>query len=78
MNALTETLGVLYGSVEYWSNSNNVDSWSDIQLSYTSTESATLQNRVGTNHGNNKRRKKENYRDQNGFKPLLQLMPRAL
>lgn len=59
MNALTETLGVLYGSVEYWSNSNNVDSWSDIQLSYTSTESATLQNRVGTNHGNNKRRKKE-------------------
>ena len=30
--ALDETLGVLYGSTEYWSNSDNVASWSKVYL----------------------------------------------
>lgn len=30
---LVRTLGVLYGSIEYWSNSNNVNSWQMINLS---------------------------------------------
>ena len=30
--ALSQTLGVLYGSLEYWTNSNNVEYWSKIYL----------------------------------------------
>lgn len=30
--ALEETLGVLYGSIEYWTNSKNVKAWSEITL----------------------------------------------
>lgn len=30
--ALAHTFGVLYGSMEYWTNSNNVESWSKINM----------------------------------------------
>ncbi len=31
-DALDKTLGVLYGSIEYWTNSNNVDIWTQIHM----------------------------------------------
>ena len=31
-NALAQTLGVLYGSIEYWTNSDNVECWASINM----------------------------------------------
>lgn len=45
IDALKVTLGTLYGSVEYWSNSKNVESWSGIQVSYAGIASTPLQTR---------------------------------
>lgn len=39
-NALAQTLGVLYGSIEYWTNSSNVEYWTSINMQSDTTNSS--------------------------------------
>lgn len=58
--AVDETLGVLYGSIEYWSNSSNVHAWSKIRLAEENNNSlAKVQKKEKSKNPSEEKEEKE-------------------
>ena len=56
LKALSQTLGVLYGSIEYWTCSDNVESWGAVNIEIEENSSEVISN---SNNASIRIRKKE-------------------
>lgn len=59
---LTQVLGVLYGSIEYWTNSKNVESWIKIENDVNKSSENVYNSTKSPKREEKKRRKRSNSR----------------